>query len=308
MRSLQLTLIAAALVLAVGCTWMRSQFTQQQPKPTGEVKNVTAEQLVGYLNTQASRMQSVTYGDARLVARDHNIPMPGLHGNLAAAQPRNFRLTGQGGAMGGKVDLGSNQDQFWMYVDAPTTNGMFVYASHRDFEDGKAKIPGGIPFEPDWVMQALGMTRFDPGLLYKASTQEKERTYTLSWDAYTPSKVPIHKEVIFDADDAPDPHPQVKKHVIKDSKGKVVCYAEIKSARTFQVGAADPQSARVPIVKYPTKILLRWEEQKFEMDLTLDSAQVNQIFTDEQNRRLFSRPNIPGAIPVDLAHAEFRTK
>jgi N-methylhydantoinase A len=28
-----------------------------------------------------------------------------------------------------------------------------------DFETGRARLPADIPFEPDWVMQALGMTR-----------------------------------------------------------------------------------------------------------------------------------------------------
>lgn len=305
MRTLRLPLVAMALTLAVGCTWMRNQVgINNTPRPTGEVKPVTSEQLVGYLNTQASRLQTLTYGETRLVAREGLLSYT-LRGNLAASQPRNFRLTGQGGAMGGKVDLGSNQQQFWMYVDAPTTNGMFVFASHKDFEDGKAKLPGNIPFEPDWVMQALGMTEFDTKIPYTATVQERERTYTLSWSALTPNRVQIRKEIVFDADDAPDPRPQVRKHIVRDAKGKVICTAEIKSARKFEVGPADPQTARVPIIKYPTHVVLRWEEQKFEMDLTLDSAQVNQHLNDEHSRRLFNRPNIPGATPIDLARYEF---
>jgi hypothetical protein len=207
--------------------------------------------------------------------------------------------------MGGKVDLGSNPEQFWMYMEAPTTRPMFVFASHRDFEEGRAKLPGNIPFEPDWVMQALGMTQFNPALDYKATVHERDRTFMLSWSATTPSGQTIRKEIVFDADDAADPRPQVKKHIVRDNRGKVICTAEIKSARSYQLGPPDPQTNRVPIVKYPTHIVLRWEEQKFEMDLTLDSAQVNQQLSEEQLRRLFNRPNIPGATPIDLARYEF---
>src|SRR5262249_54075090 len=115
--------------------------------------------------------------------------------------------------------------------------------------------------------------------------------------------------IIFDADDAADPRPQVKKHVIRDAKtGKVLCSAEIKAAKTFQAGAADPQSARVPIVKYPTSVVLRWEEQKFELDLNLDGGKVNQPFTDEQAHWLFNRPDIRGATPIDLARYQFPAK
>lgn len=303
MRLTHVLLTAVIIAPAVGCAWMRDQFGIR-PKPTGEIKTVTPEQLVGYLNQQSGRMQTLTYGEARLVAREGLLSYT-LRGNLAASQPRYFRMTGQGGAMGGKVDLGSNLDQFWMYVEAPTTRPMYVFASHKDFEEGRAKLPGGIPFEPDWVMQALGMTTFPPTADYRATVQDRERTYTLSWDTYTPNRIPIRKEIVFDADDAIDPRPQVKRHLIRDAKGKVICYAEVKSVKTVPVAAADPETGRAPVVKYPTHVVLRWEEQKFEMDLTLDAAEVNQHLTEEQSRRLFNRPNIPGATPIDLARYEF---
>ena len=134
------------------------------------------------------------YADVRLAASDHSVPLPALRGSLAASQPRNFRMTGTGGAVGAKVDLGSNSDQFWVYVDAPTMKPTFVFASHSDFESGKAKLPAGIAFEPDWVMQALGMTTLppdnQPGLppgtptnRYSVKIDDNKRTYTLSWPA-----------------------------------------------------------------------------------------------------------------------------
>jgi hypothetical protein len=196
-----------------------------------------------------------------------------------------------------------------MYFDAPTVKPMFVFASHSDFENGRAKLPGGIPFEPDWVMQALGMTTFPATNQYSAEVNEKDRTYTLSWPTTTPSGMQIRKEVVFDSDDATGTRPQVKRHIIRDVKGKIICAADVKSARTIPLGSpgTDPRSATGATVQYPTQVVLRWEEQKFEMDLSLDSAQVNQQLSDEQSRRLFSRPNIPGATPVDLARYDVPT-
>ncbi len=314
MRTLRWLIIVALVTPGAGCTWVRDNMgiNKEPPRGSGPIQKVTADQLTGYLNIQAAKIQTLSYGEARLVARDHGVPMPSLRGNLAASQPRNFRMTGQGGAMGAKVDLGSNPDQFWVYFDAPTVKPMFVFASHTDFENGRAKLPGGIPFEPDWVMQALGMTTYPATHQYTAEVNEKERTYTLSWQTTTPSGLQVRKEVIFDSDDAAGTRPQVKRHVIRDMKGKIICVADVKSARTVPLGApvapvapgtpgADPRAATGATVQYPTQIVLRWEEQKFEMDLSLDGAQVNQQLTDEQTRRLFSRPNIPGATPVDLA-------
>ena len=36
-------------------------------------------------------------------------------------------------------------------------------SKHTDFESGKAQLPAGMPFEPDWVMQVVGMTKLPPG-------------------------------------------------------------------------------------------------------------------------------------------------
>ena len=177
MNRLLLIAAAACLLPLAGCRWIDEHIKPPNPyKGSGPLPPVQPNQLVTYLNERAARLQSLNYGDVRVVASDHNIPLPALRGSLAASQPRNFRMTGQGGAIGAKVDLGSNPEQFWVYFDAPTVKPTFVFASHSDFEAGKARLPGGIPFEPDWVMQALGMTTLPPTNQYSVKTDEKTRT------------------------------------------------------------------------------------------------------------------------------------
>jgi hypothetical protein len=93
--------------------------------------------------------------------------------------------------------------------------------------------------------------------------------------------------------------------VIRNAKGNVLAYAEIKSAKTTQTGS-DPRSGLPLAVQYPTQMVLKWEEQKFEMDLTLENAQLNQTLPPETQQRLFTKPRIPGTDAVDLARYEFR--
>ena len=101
--------------------------------------------------------------------------------------------------------------------------------------------------------------------------------------------------------------PQVKKHVIRDAKtNKVIASAEIKAAQTVQVGT-DPTTNYPLAIQYPTHVVLKWAEPKFEMDLTLRQAQVNPQLTDEQARRLFTRPDRTyNQSPVDLAKYEIK--
>jgi hypothetical protein len=296
-RVLIVTVVLAALPLT-GCTWLRELMDRppSPPKGTEPLPERQASSFVRYVNDHAAQLQTLEYGDVRLVASDHSVPMPGLRGNLAASQPRNFRMTGS--TVGTKVDLGSNPDQFWVYFDAPANKPMFVFASHNDFEDGKARLPGGLPFEPNWVMQALGMTTLPPNAQYTVSIDQKARTYTLSWPAVTPGRVSVVKEIVFDGDRATDPRPQVRKHIVREPKGKVICSAEIKHAKTVAPRASAGPGAEI---QYPTVVVLRWEEQKFEMKMELEKGVVNRQFSAEDARDLFTRPNVPNTRPIDLA-------
>lgn len=331
MRSLYAALIVALVGAAIGCTMFEKQ-QKEKPAPTAPANltpSLTAAQLVSYLNTQANRLQSLK-GDVTLTARA-NLLGHTLNGSLAARQPRDFRMNGEH-KISGSVDLGSNSEQFWVYVNAPTQKPLFVYASHTDFDAGKAKLPEGIAFEPEWVMQALGMRVYPspapaPGQPAPiASTgvktvkydepryNEKDRTFTLSWQDQTPTHIPVLKEVVFDADDTRESRdgksqarPQVKKHIIRDlrdSKQRVICTATVKSVGTAYVNGQDPNAPRLT-VQYPTHLELKWEIEKFELDLALSKVQVNQRFSDEQTRTWFSRPNNMGVQPVDLARYEF---
>ena len=312
MNRLRLILAAAVLCPLVGCEWMKTHGPWKDGpvdgKDKGKLPPVSPEQLVSYLNERADRLQSISNADVRVTATDRSmrVPIPvNIRGFLTASQPRNFRLKSTG-VVGGDVDLGSNDEQFWVYAKVPTQDPMFVFASHTDFGSGKAKIPGGIPFEPEWVMQAFGMAHFAPSNQYAVlPPDEKTRTYTLKWPALTPAGVSVIKEVVFDADAAAGNKPQVKRHVVRDTKAKPICFAEIKEAKSVATGT-DPQTGLPLSVQYPTKMLLRWEEQKFEMELELLTAKINQPLTAEEARRYYTRPNIPGATPIDLAKYESR--
>src|SRR5262245_38628189 len=99
---LRLALFAVALAPFAGCSWM------EKIKGTGgngsgnggggktPMPSVTAEQLVGYLNTQANRLKTVAYERASVTAKEGLISYPALDGSLVASQPRYFHMTAGG--------------------------------------------------------------------------------------------------------------------------------------------------------------------------------------------------------------------
>ncbi len=308
MRTLSLVLIAALLASAVGCKWMEDFKNNgaKGNKSTDKIPVVTADELVNFLNARAERLRSIEYSDTRMMVSGKGIPVTAkLDGELSAAQPRYFRLVSSGRVVSSKLLMGSNPQEFWVYLAAPGEDPMYVYASHADFENRKAKLPGGIPFEPDWVMQALGMITYPSTNQYTATPNDRDRTYTLSWTSSTPNGQ-VRKEVIFDADGATGTRPQVKKHILRNAKtNALIATAEIKAAQTERIGIV--RGTELPAaIQYPTHIVLKWEEPRFEMDLNLDKATLNQSIDDPVRRALFVRPEIKGSTAIDLARYEFK--
>ncbi|MDY3551219.1 hypothetical protein R5W24_000294 [Gemmata sp. JC717] len=312
MNRLHLILAAAVLCPSVGCEWMKQNGIGKPDNYPGkfgrgrELSPVAPEKLVAYLNDRADGLQSITNAEVRVLATDRSTLMPtppiSLQGTLFAAQPRNFDLyTKSGGLVDVTMFMGSNDQEFWVFVKAPTNEPVYMYASHADFEAGKVKLPGGVPFEPEWVMQALGMAHFPPNNRYEVTPDPKAGTYTLSWPATTPTGMSVVKEIVFNADPADGKQSQVKRHAVRNAKGgKELCYAEIKEARTER--GADGR-----VLQYPTFVVLRWEEpQKFELRLeVMNTPQINRPLTAEESNRHFRRRAVPGAKLIDLAQARF---
>lgn len=302
MRAATITLTAAALVCATGaqCQFLRTADNRTDVPPgTNPLEQYDAPRFVAYLNQQAGHLQSIRYDKISLRASEAGSDMPRLsEGELVCSRPRNFRLTaGHRVTIGAEVDLGSNANEFWMYTKRPEPT--FLYCSHDDFARGKGSLP--IPFDPDWVLQALGMNTFDPNAAYTADVNQADRTYVLNWDAKTPQGEPIRKTIVFAGDKATGGKPQVLRHVIADANGNPIATADIKEVQAVPAAGAPGQTVQVP-----TRVVLEWPQQKFKMDLTLDRVRANEAMTGQETAYFFERPTISGVTPVNLATAQFR--
>src|SRR5439155_12134047 len=138
---------------------------------------MTSERVVAYLNKQAERVKSIDAPDVSLTARG-----PGgsasLEGKLLVQKPRYFKLTGRS-LMGQEMLLGSNEERFWFYV--PRMQDALMHCSYTDFETGKVELP--FPFDPDWVLEALGMAQLPEDGVRKLEFDDKTRTVRLIEDA-----------------------------------------------------------------------------------------------------------------------------
>ncbi|MFK7767733.1 MAG: hypothetical protein AB8B55_10970 [Mariniblastus sp.] len=88
---------------------------------------------------------------------------PKIKGNLQIEFPERMRM--KAGLMGVSemgVDVGSNENQFWVWSKAslPGQPPALYYASHDAFQ--RSPIRQSIPLEPKWLVDSLGLFEFSP--------------------------------------------------------------------------------------------------------------------------------------------------
>lgn len=292
MRILGLGLLFGALLLT-GCEgWRKDKVPQGQggrPRDVG-YGQPTPENLVGYLNRQADRMSVIQSEDVDVVANVQGRRMPGLRAVLACEKPRSFRMLGENVGQTW-VDIGSNGERFWFWVK--DGESPLYHCSYTDYEKG-VKLP--LPFQPEWVVQALGMAKFDPARKY--TVEQKGATVELIEDT-TVQGIPVKKVTIINARTVNDPTmPQVVGHAIRDARtGKIICQATIRRMRVATVRTQQGEQG----VSYPSDVLLEWPAEQLSMTIRIGKATVNQRLTNEEMNRYFTLPNMQGIKQVDLA-------
>jgi hypothetical protein len=296
MRSFIAGVSLTVLLLGVGCNLM----PHRRDTPGGGVaidpsRAPTVEQLVNYLNVGADRIDKtqVVACDNMTIDVDSPQGKVGLTGNLRCQTPRNFRMKG---VVFGKpeVDIGSNDKEFWYWIarDQPP----YLYHCSYDALSRGTRIP--FPFQPDMVVNALGLAHYNPAGNYQIKIVALERgrqAIELIEPAMSPQNQPIKKVTVFDAAEAAQPgQPQVIAYILRDAQDKPICVASVRRVQPIGTSGA----------VIPKEMLFNWPEQKLKLTLRLENPQLITM-TPEKAALVFTRQNLTSMQSVDLATQTF---
>ena len=112
------------------------------------VRNPRVEEVVAHLNQNTNRIQSWRANSVKIRADKWS-----LAGTIAVEKGRHLRLVVTS-LRGNEVDLGCNHERFWVW--SREMDPSFVTCKHENLERARHQL--GIPFEPDWLLQALGVS------------------------------------------------------------------------------------------------------------------------------------------------------
>lgn len=282
MRMLTLGL---GLVFLCGCNstpWSRTAPATPGFRLTSA--NPTAAEVVAMLNDNSRRVQTIECHDISMDCSQGRESV-GLMGNLVCQpQPRNFRMSAK--ALGStEVDIGSNSTEFWFWVKRAPQPYLF-HCTHDDYARGVAQLP--FPFQPDWIIEALGIGSYDPNKAYRIEARAKGE-FDLVEDGRSPQGQPVRKVTRLYRQ--PQGQMLVTAHILQDANGREICGAYVQRSQV------DPASHAV----LPREVVLQWPAQQTRMKMMLEQIQVNRPLDQQRLVALFTRPAIQNVQGYDLA-------
>lgn len=287
-------LVLPLAVAMGGCMGMTSgSKTPPPPAMAANTQPPTRDELLSYMNRNAQRVSTLETRDLELdITADRE--QVGMSGTLYCQQPRNFRLRAK--VIGKEVaDIGSNDQEFWYWISENKPPDLY-HCSYSDMSRG-VRLP--FPVQPEWVMEALGMARYDasrPSFRAENFTIEtRGNNYELVEQTTSPQGQPVRKVTVFHRGNATGNTPQITALRLYDSNNKLMCQASITEVRRDASGAAVPH-----------RVLFEWPEQKLKMKMVLDGVIVNSPSSDGmQIPKLYQRPALENIRSFDLARGTY---
>ncbi len=243
------------LMTATGCAF-QGQFTNTEFGPPVPV-NASVEDVVGRINANIERLSAWRSNDVCISGQ--SLPVH-LTGTIAVERPRNFRLTAGILGMDEEADFGSNTEWFWFWVKRASMNGQpsYVYqAKHEDVPTSQHLWQ--IPFQPDWLMEALGVVPIDAQHM-SARVDQHTQVMSLISERLSPSGQPIKKVISVDLR-----HGLVLRHSLHDMNGNLIASARLEKHLPDRASG----------VVMPHQITLDWPQANLNIKLEIDQIDVN---------------------------------
>jgi hypothetical protein len=279
-------LLVAALVvvpMAVpGCAWTRwsrqnDPLAFSRKTPCRLPANPTVDDLVLAVNDNVERLNG--WRASRVKLRASQMPVS-LEADLAVEKGRHLRLVVRHALGGGdELDLGCNDDIFWFWARRQKPAAV-MYAAHDQIDLVRDNLQ--IPFEPDWLMEALGVAPIPSDGLTLEPIAGMQAARLVSHHAGANGRN-IRKAITVDTC-----HGRVLEHSVWDSAtGVRLAHAEFSNHRI------DPASG----VVLARHIRLEWPQADLSLSMDLGQVEINPTSLPE---RIWDMPHPPGCPVMNL--------
>jgi len=272
----------AAIVIAVACSGatcpqvLRGYQVGTMPLPRALPAQATLDQIIAGVHDNTQRVRTYMAPQAVLVVPG----VPRLSAQVACEPPRRFRLRAQTTVTGSELDIGSNDDLFWLWIRRHQPPVM-LFCRHDRYAQSSARRL--LPLRADWMPELLGLVNFRPEDRHEG-----------------PFPVPDGRLEIRSRIQSPDGE-LLKSTLVDGTTGLVVeqhlftaSGERLASVRTSKHRVDPPSGAALP-----RQVEVSWPASGIEFKLELSTITTNTPSTDPG--QLWQMPAYEGYEPVDLA-------
>lgn len=261
-RKLCLLLCAGAVCWSSGCVWPhlpRIKNPFEKPPPCVFSSATTKTELFEHLNNNVMSLHSWRSSSVGIQLKQPGLPPFSLHANMAVEAPNRFRL--QASMLGREAaDFGSNDERFWFWIKE-SPEPYVMTARHDQLAVAQRRLP--IPFEPEWVMEAMGVIPFIPDAYELQPISDLQAR--LVKIQVTPAGASIRKEIDMNLCTG-----QITAHSLYDAAGQLIARATMSEYITDSQG-----------VSIPYTISFDWPQTGMKMKLSLLDVTLNPSYIPE---------------------------
>ncbi len=249
------------------------------PLPRVLPQQPTLEQVMAAVHDNTMRVRSLTATQAVLVVPG----VPRLSARVACEPPRRFRLQAQTTLTGPELDIGSNDDLFWLWLRQHQPP-IIAFCRHDKYAQSQARQL--LPIRADWMPELLGLVNFRP-------EDAHDGPYPLP-----DGRIEVRSRIAADGEEL------FKSTILDGTTGLVAeqhlftpAGTRVASVRTTKYRVDPASGAAIPHL-----VEISWPTSSIDFKLELSSITVNGASPDPT--ALWQMPAYPGYQPVDLAEQQ----
>ena len=276
--AMQCMAILFLTLVAGGATCMpKRSIPEFQPKPLFTTPP-TLDQLTEAIN-RSRNVQSLQSNSVTVNINNERT----INTNVTWAREKRFRMTASVAGFAG-VDIGSNDEAFWMAIRGGLTKEMY-FARHVEFESqGDRPV---LPVSPIWLIQAMGICEIKSRIVQDPVTRADGLVELTTEE---PSPIGIYTRTL-----VVDPKYGFTRQVfLRDPTGRLVANAQQSKHEYYaSVQSSLPHHIKVQLIPSGSPLL--------ELDISIASYVVNNLATD--NMTQFVMPNTNGYQLINLGQS-----
>jgi len=273
----------AALLLASGCrshAWLRRSGGDPPPIAFSALPSPT--EALSAVNANTVRIQSLQTQGATV-----SVPgAPSIGADIAVERPRRLRLRAKTQLLGPELDLGSNDELFWLWAARMPDPSVF-YARHDQFASSKARQM--LAIEPAWLIEALGLVEINPASVLEGPFADggdriKLRTTLATGGGQYTRLLILHKHYAW----------VLEQHVY-DERSQLIASARNSGHEYYTVDG----------VSLPKRIAIEVPQSMLKLQLDIDRWSINQPLTEGATTFELPRTQLSSHAFVDMADPSF---